>query len=274
MEDPFEFLIKSSLETPVDLCNTAFSGIDFVDGTEMVVPRTFDVNEANEPKAIYIPTEVSGLDALGSCKKLLHLTLDYETSKPGLYKTAWSERGDHEISEETPVWVEEIDGFKHLMMNITHEQYVYGMQMMYNSIDPSITTKFRFSYRNSFDDVIISNAFDMTVSNPKVTEEQECLDEFVTKEDQISHDLKLAFKGLLADDEDEFAQIEIPSPVNTKWHDDTLGCRLHFKLQAFESGANDFVDWDDFVNTIKDEVPNKVLYSDISFSSESGYFNA
>jgi hypothetical protein len=146
--------------------------------------------------------------------------------------------------------------------------------MMYNSIDPSITTKLKFTYRNSFGEEILSNAFDMTVTNPRVTEEQDCLDEFVTKEDQISHDLKLAFKGLLEDDMDEYSLIEIPSPVNTKWNNEALGCRLNFKLQAFESGANAFVDWDDFVNTIKQEVPNKVLYSDISFSADSGHFNA
>jgi hypothetical protein len=146
--------------------------------------------------------------------------------------------------------------------------------MMYNSIDASITTKLKFTYRNSFGEEIISNAFDMTVNNPRVAEEQECLDEFVTKVNQISHDLKLAFKGLLEDDEDEFSQIEIQSPVNTKWNDDTLGCRLHFKLQAFESNANDFIDWNDFVNTIKDEVPNKVLYSDIAFHEDSGHFSA
>jgi hypothetical protein len=70
----------------------------------------------------------------------------------------------------------------------------------------------------------------MTINNPRVAEEQDCLDAFVTKENQISHDLKLAFKGLLEDDMDEYSLIEIPSPVNTKWNDETLGCRLNFKL--------------------------------------------
>jgi hypothetical protein len=140
VEDRFELLIKSSMETPVDLCNTAFSAIAFVDGTQMTVPRTFDVNDEGIAKAIYIPTEVSGLENLGSCRDMLFLTLDYETST-GLYKTAWSERSTDVLEADWPVWVEEIDGFKHLMLNITHEQYVYGLQMKYNSIDPSITAK-------------------------------------------------------------------------------------------------------------------------------------
>jgi hypothetical protein len=87
----------------------------------MTIPRTFDVNDEGEVKQIYIPTEVSGLGNLGKCGDMLYLTLDYETSTPGLYKTAWSERSTDVVSADWPVWVEEIDGFRHLMLDVSHE---------------------------------------------------------------------------------------------------------------------------------------------------------
>jgi hypothetical protein len=114
----------------------------------------------------------------------------------------------------------------------------------------------------------------MTVANPKVEDDQACLDEFVTKDDSISRDLKLAFKENLADDIDEFAQVQIESPIRTKWHDETLGCGLRFQLQAWEKTAQAYVDWEDFVEVIKQEVPNKRLYTDMAFDEHSGYFNA
>jgi hypothetical protein len=116
----------------------------------------------------------------------------------------------------------------------------------------------------------------MTVNNPKVAEEQDCLNEFVTKEDQISRDLKLAFKQNLEADIDEFAQVMIESPINTKWNDETLGCGLRFALQAWDkdSNAGEYVNWDDFVETIKGEVPNARLHTDMYFDEHSGYFNA
>jgi hypothetical protein len=120
------------------------------------------------------------------------------------------------------------------MVRVSHEDFVNKGQMMYGKqpSDTSITTKLRITYRDSLGDEIpnLSNEFDMTVTNPKVADEQDCLQEFVTKEDQISRDLKLVFNQDTTDDVDEFAQIMIESPVNTKWNDETLGCGLRFAL--------------------------------------------
>jgi predicted RNA binding protein YcfA (HicA-like mRNA interferase family) len=146
--------------------------------------------------------------------------------------------------------------------------------MIFNENSSSITAKLRLTVRDGFGAELISSAFDMTVTDPKVDEEQDCLNEFVTKEDQISHDLKLAFTQNVADGMDEYAQIEIGSPLNTKWNDASLDCMLQYKLQAWQKEESKYIDWDDFVDLIKSEVDNKVLYSDIHFDSHSGYFNA
>jgi hypothetical protein len=66
--DEFEIAINSSLETPTDLCNTAFATLDFEDGTAMTAARTYDVTDENMVKSIYIPTTLTGLDTIGACK--------------------------------------------------------------------------------------------------------------------------------------------------------------------------------------------------------------
>jgi hypothetical protein len=75
--DMFEILITSSGETEADLCTDAFAALSFLEGSEMTVPRTYEVTDDNETKQIYIPTTVVGLETLGSCGGQVHLTLDY-----------------------------------------------------------------------------------------------------------------------------------------------------------------------------------------------------
>jgi hypothetical protein len=76
--DEFELVINSSLETPTELCATAFSGISFAEGSEMTVARTYDVTDANEEKSIYIPTTLAGTENLApSCAAQLNWSLDY-----------------------------------------------------------------------------------------------------------------------------------------------------------------------------------------------------
>ncbi len=140
-------------------------------GTEMSVPRTYDVTDENEVKAIYIPTQLAGLDTIGSCKDQIYMTLDYELPS-GLLKTVWSEKGDNEGQEDWPFWVEEMDGFDHLMIRITHDDVVYKGQMMFKTLASSITSKMRFTYRDGLGNELIFNEFDMTVSDPKVDQEQ------------------------------------------------------------------------------------------------------
>jgi hypothetical protein len=75
--DMFELFITSSGETESDLCTDSFDGLSFLEGSEMTVPRTYEVTDANEVKQIYIPTTVVGLDTLGSCGDQVYMTLDY-----------------------------------------------------------------------------------------------------------------------------------------------------------------------------------------------------
>jgi hypothetical protein len=76
---------------------------------------------------------------------------------------------------------------------ITHHDFVYGGQMMYNTLDPSITATCRFTYRDSQENVLIYNEFQMTVTDEKVTEDIVCYDEFVTKDASVNRDYKVAF---------------------------------------------------------------------------------
>jgi hypothetical protein len=65
--DSFEITIVSSGETEADLCAAKFAGLSFLEGSELTVPRTYEVTDANEVKSIYIPTTLDGVDALGDC---------------------------------------------------------------------------------------------------------------------------------------------------------------------------------------------------------------
>jgi hypothetical protein len=160
MFDEFEVVINSSLETPTDLCQTAFTALAFEDGTAMTVPRDYEVTDENKVKSIYIPTTLTGIDTIGACRHQIHKTLDYVLPS-GLVKTAWSERGDHEGhgTQEWSFWIEELEGFDHLMVRVSHEDYVNKGQMMYKTIDASISATMMISYRNTLGEVILSNSF-------------------------------------------------------------------------------------------------------------------
>jgi hypothetical protein len=67
--------------------------------------------------------------------------------------------------------------------------------MIFGTLDSSIVTTMRFTYRDGLGGIIIDNTFQMTVTDASaVAEDSECYLEYVTKEDQISHDLKLVFE--------------------------------------------------------------------------------
>jgi hypothetical protein len=80
----------------------------------MTADRTYEVNDESEVKAIYIPMEVANMDSIKPrCSGAMYKTLDY-LSPDGHFETAWSEQDS--FDNEWPFWVEEIDGFEHLMV--------------------------------------------------------------------------------------------------------------------------------------------------------------
>jgi hypothetical protein len=157
-----------------------------------------------------------------------------------------------------------------MMVATSHQQYIDDVQTMFDTLQSEVNTRMRIVWRDSKKEPIATLESIWNFSIIDSGEPSGCEEALIIKESQV-HDYTLSF-GDVTDkqpNEIEPQYVEISNAIETSTA--TKGCNAQYKLQAWDSDANSYIEWEDLVLDFASEVPH-YFSSHVEFSKESGDF--